>query len=808
MVNSRRKFLTTTATTGLAAAALSAFPPGIRRALAIPASNKTGTIQDVEHIVILMQENRSFDQYFGTLKGVRGFGDPRPIALPNGKPVWYQPKGSGYVLPYHPDAGNLGSKFISGLNHGWSDGHNAWNKGRYDGWVSAKSVRTMAYMTREDIPFHFALADAFTICDGYHCSLLGPTDPNRYYMFSGCCGNDGTNGATGGPDISNGETGNYSWTTYPERLEAAKISWKVYQDIGTGLDAGGGWGWTSSNKFIGNYGDNSLLYFKQYRSAKPGDALYDKARTGTNIAVSGTLFDQLKSDVANNTLPQVSWIAAPEAYTEHPDWPANGGAWYIDHVLQALTSNADVWSKTVLLVTYDENDGSFDHVPPAFAPFSADQGLSTVSTRNEYHTDGQPFGLGVRVPMLVVSPWSKGGWVNSQVFDHTSIIRFIEARFGVQEPNISPWRRAVCGDLSTAFNFANPDSVIPALSPTAGYVPPTTNPGSYSSTPPVVQTLPRQEPGQRPARAIPYELFVHGRTDRAAGRYWLDFGNTGSVAAVFQVYAGNRTDGPWVYTIEAGKKLSDYWSAVAVTQGIYDFSVYGANGFLRQFKGNVSTATTAGHANPEVAACYDVTNRNIQLTLRNTGDTPCQVTVVNGYGGIAARNFTLSAGASVDDYWDLSASDGWYDLSITASAVDGFLRRFAGHVENGQSSKSDPKLELAPPPVIPPDATPPAVAPTLTASKTGIAAGSTIDFSYSVSAERVSAKNWIGVFPSSSTVPDTAGYHTYSIYEYATGASGQVTLKTASLAAGSYKAWFLANDGYEVLAGPVMFAVT
>ncbi|SFQ09850.1 phospholipase C [Variovorax sp. PDC80] len=807
-MNSRRNFLTGAATTGAAALALSAFPPSIRRALAIPANNKTGTIQDVEHIVILMQENRSFDQYFGTLQGVRGFGDPRPIALPNGKPVWYQPRGSGYVLPYHPDAGNLGSKYVSGLPHGWTDGHNAWNKGRNDGWVTAKGSRTMAYMTREDIPFHFALADAFTICDGYHCSLLGPTDPNRYYMFSGCCGNDGTNGATGGPDISNGETGNYSWTTYPERLEAAGISWKIYQDIGKGLNAQGNWGWVGDDGFIGNYGDNSLLYFKQYRAARPGDALYEKARTGTNIAVSGTLFDQLKSDVANNTLPKVSWIAAPEAYTEHPDWPSNGGAWYIDQVLQTLTSNAEVWSKTVLLVTYDENDGSFDHMPPPFAPSSADQGQSTVSTKNEYHTDGQPFGLGVRVPMLVISPWSKGGWVNSQVFDHTSIVRFIEARFGVQEPNISPWRRAVCGDLNTAFDFAHPDPVIPALTSTAGYIPPTTNPGSYQSQVPTVQTVPRQEPGQRPARAIPYELFVHGRTDSAAGRYWLDFGNTGGVAAVFHVYAGNRSDGPWVYTVEAGKKLSDYWSAVALTQGNYDFSVHGANGFLRQFKGNVSTATSMGHANPEVAACYELTRRNIVLTLRNTGDTPCRLSVTNGYGSAAARDFSLSAGASVEDTWDLATSDGWYDLSITADTGDGFLRRFAGHVETGQPSKSDPKLDLPPPPVIPADPPPPVVPATLAALKPSIPAGSTIDFSYSVPDASLSATNWIGLFPSSSTVPTQAGYRTYSIYEYAPRSSGQVTLKTAALAAGTYKAWLLANDGYEALAGPVTFTVT
>ncbi|RSZ44249.1 MULTISPECIES: phospholipase C, phosphocholine-specific [unclassified Variovorax] len=802
-MTSRRKFLTGAATTGLAATAINVLPPSIRRALAIPANNKTGTIQDIEHIVILMQENRSFDHYFGTLKGVRGFGDPRPIALPNGRPIWYQPDESGsYVLPYHPGVGDLGFKFIDDLNHNWNGGHQAWNKGRHDAWIPAKGIQTMVHMTREDIPFHYALADAFTICDGYHCSLLGPTDPNRYYMFSGCCGNDGTGGATGGPDISNGETGNYSWTTYPERLEAARISWKVYQDIGGGLDAGGGWGWNGSKPYIGNYGDNSLLYFKQYRAAKPGDALYDKARTGTEIARSGTLFDQLKADVANNTLPQVSWIAAPEAYTEHPNWPANGGAWYIDHVLQALTSNPEVWSKTALFVTYDEDGGWFDHTPTPFAPFSNNQGLSTVSIANEYHTDGLPFGLGVRVPMLVISPWSKGGWVNSQVFDHTSLVRFIEARFGVREDNISPWRRAVCGDLTSAFDFAAPDSMAATFPATIGYEPPTTNRSYYTAQVPDEQKLPRQEPGQRPARPVPYELFVHGRSDVSASKFWLDFGNTGGATAAFHVYTGNGTDGPWVYTVGTGKKLSDYWSTVAtkdVTKGIYDLSVYGANGFLRRFVGDMSTTAGVAYANPEVAACYDITNRNIRLTLRNSGNASCRMTVANSYGSAASRNFTLGAGASIDDYWDLSASDGWYDLSVTADIDDSFLRRFAGHVENGKPSKSDPKLGLEPPAVIP--------APqraTLKALKASITKGSTLDFSYSVPDKDVDAKNWIGVFSSSLAAPVSPSL----AWQYAPNAKGQITMGTDKLNAGTYKAWFLAKDGYGFLAGPVDFTVT
>ncbi|MBO0751514.1 MAG: phospholipase C, phosphocholine-specific, partial [Bradyrhizobiaceae bacterium] len=247
------------------ATAAAAFPETISRALAIPAHRRTGTIMDVEHIVILMQENRSFDHYFGTLRGVRGFGDPRAIILPNGKPVWQQPAGSGEVLPFRPEVQNLGLQFIEDLAHDWTSTHLAWNGGRYDQWVPQKGAAAMAYLTRSDIPFHYALADAFTICDAYHCSLLGPTDPNRYHMWTGWVGNDGSGD---GPVIDNAEAG-YGWSTYPERLEKAGISWKIYQDTGDGLDAPNFWGFTD-NAYVGNYGDNSLLYFHQYQNAEPG----------------------------------------------------------------------------------------------------------------------------------------------------------------------------------------------------------------------------------------------------------------------------------------------------------------------------------------------------------------------------------------------------------------------------------------------------------------------------------------------------------------------------------------------------------
>jgi hypothetical protein len=231
----RRRFLQLAGGT----AGFTALSESIAKAAAIPAGYHRGTIEDVEHIVVLMQENRSFDHYFGALRGVRGFGDPHPVTLDNGKSVWHQSDGTKEMLPFHPEADDLGMQFLEGLPHSWPDGHAAYNGGKYDKWVPAKGATTMAYLTREDIPFHYALADTFTVCDAYHCSFIGSTDPNRYYMWTGFTGNDGKGG---GPVLGNDEVG-YDWTTYPERLEKAGISWKIYQDIGDGLDAAGSWGW-------------------------------------------------------------------------------------------------------------------------------------------------------------------------------------------------------------------------------------------------------------------------------------------------------------------------------------------------------------------------------------------------------------------------------------------------------------------------------------------------------------------------------------------------------------------------------------
>ncbi|MFG2872519.1 phosphocholine-specific phospholipase C [Streptomyces sp. NPDC048338] len=679
----RRRFLQIAGAT----AGFAALNSSIARAAAIPAARTTGSLADVEHIVVLMQENRSFDHYFGTLRGVRGFGDPRPVTLPGGKPVWYQADGGKEVLPYHPTAADLGMQFIAGLNHDWAGGHKAWNNGRYDQWIPAKSSGTMAYLDRGDIPFHYALADAFTVCDAYHCSFIGATDPNRYYLWTGHTGNDRTGG---GPVLGNDEAG-YGWTTYPERLEQAGISWKVYQDVGDGLNAAGSWGWIE-DAYRGNYGDNSLLYFDNYRNAQPGDPLYDKARTGTNAKNGDGLFDVLRADVAAGTLPQVSWIAAPEAFSEHPNWPANYGAWYIAQVLDALTSDPEVWSRTALFITYDENDGYFDHVVPPYPPASAAQGLSTVDTSLD-HFPGDaryaagPYGLGQRVPMLVVSPWSRGGYVCSEVFDHTSVIRFMERRFGVAEPHISPWRRAICGDLTSAFDFGREDTAPVALPDTAGYRPPDGDRHpSYVPKPPAKPALPVQERGTRPTRALPYELVVDGSATPSTGRYTLTFGAGARAGAFFHVTAPVRTDGPWTYTAGPGKTVSDTWNS-AYSKGVYDLTVTGPGGFLRTFRG---PGTTAG---PEVTARHDAVSGNLVLTLTNPGAVDVNLTVTRAaaYGG-GSQTFKVAKGATVRHTVDLRGSGRWYDVSVVSDRAATFLRRFAGHVENGAVGVSDPGI--------------------------------------------------------------------------------------------------------------------
>ncbi len=307
--------------------------------------------------------------------------------------------------------------------------------------------------------------------------------------------------------------------------------------------------------------------------------------------MKGSLFDIFREDVLSGKLPQVSWVVAPEAYSEHPSWPANYGAWYISQIIDALTaarkSGAKRHSSSPMTKTMASSITSFRPFPPA----SREHGLSTVETTHdifpgsEKHPAG-PYGLGIRVPMLVISPWSKGGWVDSELFDHTSMIRFIEARFEVHEPNITPWRRAICGDLTSAFDFAIPDNAAVSLPQTIAYAPPDDKRyPDYKPAPPAEQAMPVQEPGTRPARALPYALQAQGEADPSAGQFTLHFANTGNVAAVFQVRSSHNGVKPRTYTVEAGAELFDTWAFQQAGDAAYDLSVHGPNGLPARVQG-------------------------------------------------------------------------------------------------------------------------------------------------------------------------------------------------------------------------------
>jgi phospholipase C len=724
----------------------------IARAMEIPANRRTGTIEDVEHIVVLMQENRPFDHHFGTLRGVRGYADPRAvdIHLPlqaGGSTlasVFLQPAGAaltaaGYAVPANygnlggpangayvippfrvnpervsPALHGLGSTYLPGTGHNWAGGQASWNHGQYDSWAPVRGQMAMSYMTREDLPLHFALADAFTVGDAYHCSMMGPTNPNRCYLWTGCIGNvsylgsAGTDGMGAGPITYNGWSINHqplAWETFPEVLTASGVSWKIYQDLaGATFDPDFGDG--TGNSFAGNYTDNSVLYFKQYKDAAPGTPLFDNGCTGTHLvdiipadsapaaaweAWADHLFDDFRKDVKSGKLPQVSWLVAPAGYTEHSDYPMNYGAWYIAKVFDILVSNPEVFSKTVFIINYDEADGSFDHVVPPTAPMSPTYGASTVSTENEIITTSAPAGpagLGTRVPLIAISPWSKGGYVNSQVFDHTSVIRFIEQRFGVNERNISPWRRAVCGDLTSLFDFENPNDKPVRVPSTKGFLPSVSelagNDGTtFVPTPSsVIFGIPEQEKGIRPARPLPYEMNVHASVDAKAGVIRLSFENTGKATVVFQVRSANPADAVRGYTVEPGRKLEGTWSAAPN----YHLTVYGPNGFARYFRGGATGALL------DLRSSYETDDEGaLGWRLTNVAARAVTVKVTDAYTG-DLRVKHLEPRESLDDSRSLEAFHGWYDVVVTVAEDPGFRYRLAGHVETGRDSYSDPAM--------------------------------------------------------------------------------------------------------------------
>lgn len=685
--------------------ALAGMPWVIRKALSIDAHRATGTIADVEHVVILMQENRSFDHYFGTLRGVRGFCDRFPIPVQGNRRVWSQQGAEGIVEPFHLDNASMNAALIHSMPHQYPDAQAAWGQGRLDQWPRFKTPASMGYYTRKEAPFQYALADAFTICDAYHCSVMGGTIPNRVMFWSGSNVDPALRAQSAYASDETAEMGNVRcyvtgsaplpgytyqgtalpWHTLQELLEQAGISWKIYQnpnDNWSGLMHGG-------------------LAFKGFRSAQPDSPLY-------RMGMSEHSVQSLADDVMRNALPAVSWILPTPLESEHPGAPSSAAraSNFIERILQALTANPVSWSRTALFITFDENDGFFDHVPPPAIPSihrdGSVAGGSTVSLDGMYFKDearkylhaddahdGQirVVGLGPRVPMYVVSPWSRGGWVNSQVFDHTSVAMFLERRFGIHVSAISPWHRAVSGDLSSAFDFSCPETAaLPAFPPTFGYEEVERRArGLPVAAPPANSSDRFQEPGVRPSRALPYDANVS--LARIGGdALMLGFSNVGRQGMVLHVYDKLHLDQlPRRYTIEANTRLEDAaWHPFYEDNGRFDLEVFGPNGFFRAFKG---TLAFPGSPGLDLQVRYDSAREKAVLEVRSISPKPVSMTVKSlAYRELSASEELFSGEVRTYE-WGAATSGPWYDFIVEST---GMVMRAAGRVETGQDSTSDP----------------------------------------------------------------------------------------------------------------------
>lgn len=817
------------------AAFMQAWPDLLQRVLNIdPAPGST--FYDAEHVVFLMQENRSFDHAFGTLQGVRGFNDPRAIHLPNQHKVWLQTNKAGETYaPFHLDIHNTKITWMGSLPHGWDNQVDARNGGLYNQWLDAKDPGgdfkglplTMGYYNRGDIPFYYALADAFTVCDHNFCSSLTGTTPNRLYFWSGTIRAEKNAAAQANVWNQNADYGAWiHWKTYPERLEENGISWKVYQneiygDVGLG----------EAQPWLDNFGDNPLEYFTQYQvrlspeyiARIPGrvaeakekiSALQEKIKSGAGTEKEikkwnedltyqqkqletaeweqvhctmekfnalpeversihqkafsnnrndedyhrihrmhytegnapreidipkGDVLYQFRQDVKHGKLPMVSWLVAPERFSDHPSAPWFG-AWYFSEVISILSENPELWKKTIFVLTYDENDGYFDHLPPFAAPdpdrtdsgkvsAGIDTSLEFVRMDQQSEKDyarESTIGLGYRVPMIIASPWSRGGYVCSEVFDHTSSLqfleKFIEKKTGkkIIEENITSWRRTVCGDLTAAFRtyqgekinkppFVKKDKFIRDIN-NAQYrkVPDNYKKLSAAEISLVNQgrggILPKQEPGIRPACALPYELYADGGLN--SGRTAVDIRFTAgadlfgeqSAGSPFYVYArlGRETNPVVVrnYAVRAGDTVRDEWLLSAFNNNQYDLQVHGPNGFYRHFTGNGQDPLLGIRCNYQKEKGSGRASGHLELGLANNDAQPKKIRVShNGsYGNETLLYRVMQPGESLSLMINTKNSFGWYDFVIRADGHPAFLQQYAGHVETGRDSKTDPLM--------------------------------------------------------------------------------------------------------------------
>lgn len=754
--------------------------PSILKALAIdPAAQST--FYDAEHVVILMQENRSFDHAFGALKGVRGFLDKRAFVKQDGHSVFFQKNDEGkYASPARLDLRNTKSTWMSSLPHSWADQQKALNKGKYDQWLQAKASGnkdykniplTLGYYNREDLPFYYQLADAFTIFDQYFCSSLTGTTPNRLFLWSGTL-REQQNGKVKAnvvnENIDYDKARQAKWKSFPEILEQQNVSWRIYQNeisLPKGMSG-------EQEAWLSNFTDNPIEWFSKFNvkfskgyyqnipniiaylkkeieknpkqkerleamlaevqedqvkyhpdnysklsteeknlhekafTTNSNDPDYWKLEIGKDengerlVVPEGDVLFQFRKDVEEKKLPLVSWLVAPEHFSDHPGSPWYG-AWYISEVLNILTQDPETWKKTIFIINYDENDGYFDHVLPFAPPVNPSQpvdmngkeGVEYVDQSQEYMSNPSlknyekvegTVGLGYRVPMIIASPWTKGGFVNSEVSDHTSVLQFLEKfimkkfKKNVHVDNISDWRRAVCGDLTSAFNSSG------VKAPKMDYL----NQKDYAKTINAAKNKPVpdlkwysedelkesllniQERGLKPSNPLPYHFNVNLEGDHIK---MTNLKENGVPLLVYDRTQFNSNNYHFSYALYSRQNLSH-----AVHSGAYDYEIFGPNGFFRKFQGSIS---------PEMEIILEnmTTKNQVELTIRNSKKKNFSINLEDLY---TKNKKTISVQKSEEKIIiDLDKFKGWYDLKITSNE---HLWHFAGRIETGKVSVSDP----------------------------------------------------------------------------------------------------------------------
>jgi phospholipase C len=468
----RRRFVASAAAVAGAAGFAGVLPDSLAARAAAATPSRGFDLSQVKHLVFQMQENRSFDHYFGTFPGARGFSDPTAIRLPTGRSVFQQPDPAnpdGYLEPYHMSTITTGAAAVPSLSHDWRDQHASWNQGAMDGWLlthvaadgDTNGSFTMGYYEQEDIPFHWALAKAFSLADNYHCSVMGPTDVNRVFWEEG--GND-PQGKAGGPLLETGGVKDLTYESGPETLFKAGISYKFYQ----------GFNWPQSSitgEYFTRFKSPGAVPTALFNSVNASGTLFgDGTPGGIGNPASPTMATNsvlgFEEDCANGVLPDVSFIGSNTGVDEHPPAIPAGGAQFLATKLEALAANEELWNTTLFIIDYDENDGFFDHVvPPTPNRNEFPEEFVTLASPAGTPGGGLPIGAGFRVPCFIISPWTVGGRIFSPVSDHTSCLRLIEsvAAAGglsgagpVTFPNISRWRRQTFSDFTEALRPVKP----------------------------------------------------------------------------------------------------------------------------------------------------------------------------------------------------------------------------------------------------------------------------------------------------------------------------------------------------------------